>query len=316
MINGLPINCMVNNFLFHRVNPARDILWDPLDVSLFDKCIRYISSHFHIVLLEDYFRNNVIFFQNKIYSTNHFDDIYKYNLEYALPILEKYNVKASFYIVTDCIEKNIPTWTYILDYLFQNTNKNKVNLEFGFLAEELRVNQLGSNKRRIEYVKKLKPVIKNLSHTDRLKVIAAVEEAFDDIELPKLMMNWNDLHQIKNNGHYIGSHTVTHSMLGTMTNEDEIKKELTESGEKIKLELGYFPLTISYPVGSYSDTTIQLSKDAGYKMGLAVKQQVYYPERHDYFEIPRIELYNEPWFKTRLRIENVLGTISKFLNRV
>jgi peptidoglycan/xylan/chitin deacetylase (PgdA/CDA1 family) len=316
MINGLPINGMVKNFLFHRVNPTRDILWDPLDLSLFDKCIRYISSHFHIVLLEDLFQNDFDFSIKKKYATILFDDGYKDNLEYALPILEKYNVRASFYVVTDCIEKNIPTWTYILDYAFQYTNKKNINLEFDFLPEELRVNELPGNKERIEYVKKLKPVIKNISHEDRLRVITAVTESFDDVELPGLMMNWDDLRLLRSKGHYIGSHTVSHSMLGTMTNETEIKKELVESGEKIKLQLGYFPSTISYPVGSYNKTTIQLSKAAGYKIGLAVKQQPYDPGKHDCFEIPRIELYNEPWFKTRLRIASVLGTISKVLKRV
>jgi len=203
-----------------------------------------------------------------------------------------------------------------MDYTFQYTDKKEINLEFDFLPEELRVKKLPNNKERIDYVKKLKPVIKNLSHEQRTKAFAVVKEAFDDIEIPLLMMNWDDLRQLKNKGHYIGSHTVSHSMLGTMTNKDEIKKELTESGEKIKLELGHFPSTISYPVGSYNKTTIQLSKAAGYKIGLAVKQQPYDPEKHDCFEIPRIEIYNEPWLKTKLRIENVFGAISKVLKRI
>ena len=307
---------MVKNFLFHRVYSERDILWDPIDPTLFDKCIRFISSHYEIVLLEDLFKKNFAYSKKDKFATIVFDDGYKDNIEYALPILEKYNVKASFYIVTDCIEKNTPTWTYILDYSFQFTNRELINLEFDFLPQELRIRKLHGKKERIDYVKKLKPIIKNLSHENRLKVMATVREVFDDIELPSLMMNWDDLRQLNNKGHYVGSHTVTHSMLGTMTNEDDIKRELIESGDKIKLELGYFPSTISYPVGSYNQTTIQLSKAAGYKIGLAVKQLTYHPEKHQCFEIPRIELYNEPWFKTFLRIENVLGNVSRFLNRV
>jgi peptidoglycan/xylan/chitin deacetylase (PgdA/CDA1 family) len=95
-------------------------------------------------------------------------------------------------------------------------------------------------------------------------------------------------------------------MLGTMSNEDEILNELTASANRIKEELGYFPVSISYPVGSYNHTTVALSKKAGYTMGLAVKQTTFDPQLDDIFEIPRIELYNESWFKTKVRILNVL----------
>jgi hypothetical protein len=44
---------------------------------------------------------------------------------------------------------------------------------------------------------------------------------------------------------------------------------------------------------------------------LAVKQDVYNPTRDSLFEIPRIELYNENWLKTRLRISHKLEQIKK-----
>lgn len=307
---------MVKNFLFHRVNPQRDPLWDPMDVALFDKCIKHISQNYRVVLLEDLVLNAQVFAENKRYATIVFDDGYKDNIEYALPVLEKYNVKASFYIVTDCIDKNIPTWTHILDYIFQQTNKNQIGLSFDFLPERLRVNKLTNEKDRIEYARKLKPALKKITHSERAAVIKHVQDAFDDVELPRLMMNWNDVKQVKETGHYVGSHTLTHCMLGTMVAEEEIKKELIGSGKKIEEHLGYFPATISYPVGSYNSTTIKLSKETGYKMGLAVKQEVYNRAQHNAFEIPRIELYNESWWKTRLRIDNVVGRVSKLLKRI
>jgi len=307
---------MVKIFLFHRINPERDILWDPVDVSLFDKCVKYISSSSEVVLLEDLFLANFGLNQTKNYSAIAFDDGYKDNIDYALPILTKHGVKASFYVVTDCIDRNIPTWTYIIDYSFHYTTKHKIDLDFEFLPEELRIKNLYNADKRIAFVKKLKPALKRISHEDRSKVIAVVRESFDDVRLPQLMMSWEELRQLRSEGHYIGSHTVTHSMLGSMTNEDEVARELTQSGAKIKHHLGYFPMTISYPVGSYNAATIRLSWASGYRIGLAVKQRPFYPTKDSRFEIPRIEIYNEPWIKTRLRIDNVVGTISRFLKRV
>jgi peptidoglycan/xylan/chitin deacetylase (PgdA/CDA1 family) len=302
----------IRNFLFHRVHPERDHLWDPMDVHLFDKCIRYISSKYNTILLEELVLHKNISNRKKV-ATIVFDDGYKDNIEYAIPILEKYKVKASFYVVTDCIDKNIPTWTYILDYVFQHTKKIKIDITFSFLPVELHIKELKSQQCRINYVKKLKPVLKKLNHSERIQVLSSIENSYDDVVIPQIMMNWNDLKEIKNAGHYIGSHTKTHSMLGTMDDEEEIKNELLDSGLKIKQQLNYFPKTISYPVGSYNDTTIKISRQVGYELGLAVNQIPYNTEVHNYFEIPRIELYNEPWLKTVLRIETIYGKLVKLL---
>jgi peptidoglycan/xylan/chitin deacetylase (PgdA/CDA1 family) len=303
---------MIRNFLFHRVNPQRDKLWDPMDPELFDLCIRYITRHYRVVLLEDIAFSNDLF--SKInFATIMFDDGYKDNIEYALPILEKYNCKASFYVVTDCIQKNIPTWTHILEHSFQFTNISNLELTFDFMPKEFHVKELSTYEERISYIQKLKPFLKKLPHEKRNLVLDKISTTYTDIEIPELMMNWDDLKRLRESGHYIGSHTVSHCMLGTMTNETEIQKELFDSGKMIENKLGYFPLTISYPVGSYNEITINLSKKNGYKIGLAVKQNVYNPLKENLFEVSRIELYNEPWWKTRLRITNTLENLKTFI---
>lgn len=303
---------MIRNFLFHRVNPNRDRLWDPMDTALFEKCIKYISRKHEVILIEDLVFSDKLHYRNK-YATIMFDDGYKDNIQYAVPILDKYKCKASFYVVTGCIDNNLPTWTHILGHLFQFTTNPEINIDFDFLPVELRTETLNSIDARIDYVSKLKTFLKKLSHFERNLVLKRVTESFSDIELPKLMMNWNDLRKLKDSGHYIGSHTITHCMLGTMNNEQEIRNELLQSGNRIKEELGYFPVTISYPVDSYNETTKQLAKETGYKIGLAVKQNNYNPKKDDFFEISRIELYNEPWWKTRLRITNTLENIKTLI---
>lgn len=311
---------MIRNFLFHRVNPQRDKLWDPMRVELFDKCISYISKKYDVMLFEELaFSSNYIDNDGrtnnggKKIATIMFDDGYKDNIEFASPILKKYGVKASFYVVTECIDKNIPTWTHILEYLFQFTSIQNIDMNFDFLPQELKISTLNNHAERIKYVSKLKPFLKKLSHGKREIILNRVIETYTDIELPKVMMDWEDLRKLKDEGHYIGSHTVTHCMLGTMESENEITLELIASGKRIEEELGYFPITISYPVGSFNKTTKELAKKVGYKIGLAVKQNVHNPQIDDLFEVSRIELYNEPWWKTRLRITNTLENIKSLI---
>ena len=283
-----------------------------MDVALFDKCISYITSHFQVMLLEDMVCLPDLKNSRNI-ATIVFDDGYKDNIEYAAPILAKYNCKASFYVVTDCIEKNIPTWTHLLEHTFQYTRKSKINLTFDFFPAELKVTDLPTEEQRMAYLRKLNPFLKTISHANRSLVIDLVKETFNDVDLPRIMMDWQDLLELHKAGHYIGSHTVSHSMLGTMVNQDKIKKELLLSAQMIEQHLGYFPKTIAYPVGSYNQTTIKLSREVGYTVGLAVWQRQYDPAHDSIFEIPRIELYNESWFKTKLRILDIIEPLKSLI---
>lgn len=304
---------MIRNFLFHRVHSRRDPLWDPMDPILFEKCIIHIKKNYEVRIFEELMTSGD-FKKKADYATIMFDDGYKDNIDIALPILEKHNVKATFYIVTDCIEKNIPTWTHILEYCFQNFKSKQIHLEFDFLPEGLRKVAFDEKTTPLVYARKLKPELKKIDHSSRNIALQTILKTTKIDQFPKLMMNWDDIKKLISKGHYVGSHTVHHFMLGTIDDENIITKELKESREIIHSKLGFYPKTISYPVGSYNKATITLSQKLGYQFGLAVKQDIFNPDKHSKFEIPRIELYNENWFKTRLRISHLLEKI-KFLIR-
>jgi peptidoglycan/xylan/chitin deacetylase (PgdA/CDA1 family) len=303
---------MIKNFLFHRVNPERDTLWDPMDVKLFDKTIQFIKNHYDIVQIEDFHHINLNSKVNR-YATVTFDDGYKDNIEFAAPVLQKHNTKASFYIVTDCIDQNIPTWTHELKHRFMFTQKADINLSFDFLPLDFRVKQISTRDERIAYVKKLKPLLLTISFEQKIQVLDQVRAAYNDVELPQIMMSWSDLKQLQNAGHEIGSHSVSHVMLGTTKNTEIIKFELEESFKKIYLNLSKTPLAVAYPVGSFNAEVKNIAKQVGYHYGLAVTQNVHQPKVHDMFEIPRIELYNESWLKTRLRINNSLERMKSLI---
>jgi peptidoglycan/xylan/chitin deacetylase (PgdA/CDA1 family) len=283
-----------------------------MDVVLFDKCIRHISAKYKVMLIEDLVKSPLLNSGTDI-ATISFDDGYKDNLEFAAPILNKYSCKASFYVVTDCIDHNVPTWTHILEHLFQFTQVMSLNMAFDFIPDNLKKADFRDAKQRLDYAMKIKPYLKTLPHEQRNEAMDRIIETFSDTELPHVMMNWSDLKELISQGHYIGSHSVSHAMLGTMDNEEEIRYELVQSGNRIREELGYFPVSFSYPVGSYNDHVMRLSSEVGYELAMAVHQTVYDPSAFGVFEIPRIELYNEPWWKTRLRISNRLERFKEMI---
>ena len=109
---------IVRIFLFHRISPVRDVLWDPIDPDHFENILKYIIKKYSVLQLEDFFLNRYNQKFKKPIACIVFDDGYKDFINYALPILYKHKCPTSLYIVTECADKNIPPWTYVLDYMF------------------------------------------------------------------------------------------------------------------------------------------------------------------------------------------------------
>ena len=303
---------IIRNFLFHRVSDEVNAMWPPMKPALFSKIINHLTNKFEIVPLEGYLNQPSGFSSKKKLATVLFDDGYKDNIEYAAPILTKFNCPASFYIVTDCINRNVPTWTYIIDDLFQNTKKEFLELSFGFVPDNFKKLSFKLNGSPNQEVKKLKPWMKQLSNAQRVEVLNSVIEQCNDVPVSdNKMMNWDDVRQLDNAGFAIGSHSHTHPMLASLQNESEITDELMLSASIIKKELNKEPLTISYPIGSYDERVIRLSEAAGYQYGLAVEQQFFNKDQNNLYKIPRVELYQEPWWKQQLRISGAYSSLKK-----
>ena len=302
----------IRNFLFHRVSEEVDAMWPPMKPALFSKIINHLTTKFDIVPLEDYLNQPGAFSSKKGIATILFDDGYKDNIEFAAPILKKFNCPASFYVVTDCINRNIPTWTYIIDDLFQNTKKDHIGLDYEFVPEKFKKLFFSINGNPNPELKKFKPWLKQLSNFQRLEILSSVTEQCDDVPVSKnKMMSWDDVRQLDSAGFTIGSHTHTHPMLASLQNESEITAELQLSASIINQELSKKPLTISYPIGSFDDRVMRLSEEAGYKYGLAVEQQFFNYDQNSFYKIPRVELYQQPWWRQQFRMSGMYSSLKK-----
>jgi peptidoglycan/xylan/chitin deacetylase (PgdA/CDA1 family) len=299
---------LVKNFLFHRVSEEKDELWPPMTPALFDRIIQLLTKKYRVVGLEDFQEGLSTDGKGRKLATVLFDDGYKDNIEYAAPILKKYHCHASFYIVTNCIDKNIPTWTYLLDHALQQTKVRHIRLTGTDIPGHLQNISLTEG----DSIRKLKPWIKSLSNRRRIEVLDEVHSQLNDVMTPEnKMMNWGDIRQLKSSGFHIGSHSHTHPMLGALEDEAEILEELTMSSRIIGQQLGEKPVTISYPIGSFDQRVIRLSKEAGYKWGLAVEQKFYDTGINNHMAIPRVELYQEPWWKISMRISGMYQKAKK-----
>ncbi len=304
---------LLKNYLFHRVSNEKDYQWPPMKPAMFDTIIRQLTQKCKVVLLEELLADAGAYNNSSDkFVTISFDDGYKDNIEFAASILEKYNCPASFYIVTNSIDTNTPTWTYVVDHIISHTRKDRIVFPSDNAPMELKEIKLLPEKKLSQSVRKIKPWLKSLSNQELNTMIRNIISQCNDVTLPVgMMMSWNDIRELKAGGFYIGSHSHTHPMLASLESEDEIKDELVISAKRVKEETGTAPLTISYPVGNYDERVIRMAKECGYKWGLAVEHEFFRYNPKLLFSIPRIELYDEPMWKAQLRIAGIISNVKK-----
>jgi len=274
-----------------------------MDPNRFKFILQYVQKKYTVLPLLEILDTKPV--TKKPLAAISFDDGYRDFIDYSIPIMDDLGIPSSIYVVTDCITNQSPTWTFALDYLFFNTRQVQIHwtLEPDFLPEQFRKNTFVNRQELIAYCQKLKQHIKKIPDEKRKLLLEDIRNSFNDVSLPgNLMMDWQQIKQLMNAGVEVGSHTVTHPPLTTVTNV-ELHRELQNSRLAFFNNTGICPRVISYPVGSYNQQVKDAAVKAGYDYGLAVNQRIYKSQVHDDFEIPRIELYNEPFWKTWLRIK-------------
>jgi peptidoglycan/xylan/chitin deacetylase (PgdA/CDA1 family) len=307
---------MVRNFIFHRVSPHVEDVKLTMDLKHFEKCIRHISEKYNVILLEDFGTNSFTPDKRKSFATLSFDDGYKDNLDYAVPVLEKYNCKGSFYVVSKCVEEQKPLWVHELEYYFKHTHVLKIDLQFDFLPANLKTTRLPELlSQRMQYFKNLKSWLIKTTTAQKEMVYELLCNNLNDVEIERIVMNWQELSQLRTAGHYIGAHSHTHNSLINITSDEELTSEFELPLKFFKEKLGFLPVSFAYPFGFCNSRVKLMAKNTGYQLGLAAQwHQLYDVNKHDSFEIPRIALSNEPWWKTKMRISNKIEIIKSVIN--
>jgi peptidoglycan/xylan/chitin deacetylase (PgdA/CDA1 family) len=99
------------------------------------------------------------------------------------------------------------------------------------------------------------------------------------VGVSKMAITWDQLKEMKADGFSIGSHTIYHSDL-TISKDGEteadwmtrIHKELYGSKKIIDKKLRQDTYLLAYPYGKYDQHSINIAKEAGYKIAMSVQR--------------------------------------------
>jgi len=262
----------VQILVYHRVNDEKDPFFPGSPIAVFERQMKYLVSNFNIISLEDAVERMVSkdVADNTVVIT--FDDGYRDNYLNAFPILKDLSIPATIFLATDSIGSQRVLWH---DRVFSAFRETRVEVldDFGNNSQRY---PLSTVEEKLLAQGKFLNFLWSLNDQDRLFWIDFLVEklqVMDRKEVPGLMLSWEEIRIMHENGISFGSHTMTHPILSKLP-LDRAREEIQKSKRVIEERLRTPIRTFAYPKGSgddFDDSTKRLLKEAGYACAVTTK---------------------------------------------
>jgi peptidoglycan/xylan/chitin deacetylase (PgdA/CDA1 family) len=252
--------------MFHRVLPEAvqdssqsDPLWT-ISTRLFDDIVKFTKRHYHLVRLEDVVsatvRGTRLPPRALLLS---FDDGWRDNLCYALPILNRHGVSAALFVSSDAIEgeqicwwQDVVLWSLRTGRIHAAELLREVSAMTGTeTAAEGPENELGILVR----LNALEPAIRDAVLEPLTKQLQALQEG-------RQMLDASSLRALAAAGVGIGSHGAAHLPLTELADPaGDLEKAQRRIGAVIdNSEI----LSLSFPHGRYDGHVLHCARTLGY----------------------------------------------------
>jgi peptidoglycan/xylan/chitin deacetylase (PgdA/CDA1 family) len=221
-----------------------------------------------------------------------FDDGFKDNLEWALPVLERHQAPGVFYIAPGFADRTARVWWIELEEAIRRADRVKVQIgperldlpartrqekTLAFAAVYWRLRR-GSESRLLD-------VIGHLASGQGIDGTALVDD---------LCLDWNGIATLASHPLVtIGAHTVSHAMLAKH-DEESVRGELVEGRRVLEERLGRPVHHLAYPVGDRTSAACRefaLATEAGYTSAVTTRPGLIFADHLAHLTaLPRVSI--------------------------
>jgi peptidoglycan/xylan/chitin deacetylase (PgdA/CDA1 family) len=211
----------------------------------FESHVRYLASNYAVLPLPavvEHLRAKRPLPRNAVAIT--FDDGYADNLE-AARTLARHGLTATFYLTAGCLADGEPFWPAEVRMLMRGVRGPVLRLRVDTSTAEIALDGADgfeSAIRRMTRLVKANPIPIREAIREQLRMAAGRPR------LPRVMLRWNEVAEIRRLGMTIGSHTMTHPNLPS-AGLAAATHEIVESKARLEGEIGETVTMFSYPNG-------------------------------------------------------------------
>jgi len=283
--------------MYHRIaDPAVDTWELSVSAANFEEQLQVLKKSGLVIPMSDLIEQIYLKKDLRQAIVLTFDDGYIDNYLCAKPLLEKYEMPATFFVSTQHIGKKKEFWWDELEKILMLSPNLPANLSISvrgvcyrydlngetILTDEIRVKHKNWNYHQAAPTHRTRiylgiwKLLSPLSYSAQQEVLEVLKTSVG-IEYPPreefCSMSVEQLKELASVDLFtIGGHTVTHPSLANWSKEIQAQ-EITANKEYLRVLTGNNLNTFAYPSGSFDNATIEVLKQQGYLAAFTTHQQ-------------------------------------------
>ncbi len=274
--------------MYHRF--SRDEAFGKTSQTTFESHLYYLTKHYKIISLDElvgYKRNGEPVPPRSAAIT--IDDGYRDFYDIAFPVLKKFSLPATLYLVTGFVDGKNWIWTDKVRYVLGNTSAERCDLVVG---SKRMAATLGDSESRLTAAGSINSELKKMPDEEKdatLRVIASrMNVVIPDLPPDQFeALGWDEAREMKDANVEIGSHTANHPIL-TNVDEERLVDELLMSKSMLEERLQNESTHFCYPNGNVSKRERDAVENAGYASAVTTELRLC-ENSDDPFLLPRID---------------------------
>ena len=221
------------------------------------------------------------------------DDGYRDFYDIAFPVLKKFDVPATLYVVTGFVDGENWIWTDKARYILANTSMDRCELVVGSKKIEASLIDVES---RLKAAGSINSELKKMPDGEKDLILRNIASQME-ITVPYLppdefkALGWAEAREMQNSDIEIGSHTATHPIL-TNVDEQTLVSELRMSKAMLQDKLQKKTIHFCYPNGNVSQRERDAAEKSGYASAVTTGLRLC-ENSDDLFLLPRIDAESE-----------------------
>jgi peptidoglycan/xylan/chitin deacetylase (PgdA/CDA1 family) len=249
----------------HRVSHEMNPYWPPLLPEVFEQLLASLDKDFEVRTFDELEHPP----QGRPIAVLSFDDGYYDFIEYTLPLLKKFGMRANMNVIPQCAISGVPIWNVRLyDFLTAAPRDliDKVSIpgfETRLAGEDVRA--------KLEYGIAVSKFLKSRPREERTKLWEAVDGSLSSFEHPATrMMSVEELRSISDETE-LGVHSFDHESMGYEDQTffaDDLEKCKEFFADQMKRPVNIY----AFPNGSYRPEQIDYLRQNGIEKVLLVDE--------------------------------------------